>query len=154
MTHLKPGDPAPDFSAPDQNGNTLTLGDFKGQKLVLFFYPHDMTPTCTVEACNLRDHYAELQKAGYAILGVSEDSEAKHQKFIAKHELPYPLIADTEHQLLQAYGVWGEKKFMGKIYDGTHRTTFVIDEKGAIQQVITKVKSKIHAEQILESVTA
>ena len=154
MTHLNPGDSAPDFSAPDQNGNMLTLANFKGQKLVLFFYPHDMTPTCTVEACNLRDHYTELQNAGYNVVGVSEDSETKHQKFIAKHDLPYPLIADTEHQLLESYGVWGEKKFMGKIYDGTHRTTFVIDEEGLIEQVITKVKSKIHAEQILEGANA
>ena len=140
MTHLKPGDPAPDFSAPDQNGNTLTLGDFKGQKLVLFFYPHDMTPTCTVEACNLRDHYAELQRP-VRCTWVSEDSEAKHQKFIAKHEL-LPPHCRYRAPTSQAYGVWGEKKFMGKIYDGTHRTTFVIDEKGAIQQVITKSKAK------------
>lgn len=154
MTSLQPGTPAPDFSAKDQNGNTISLSDFRGQKLILFFYPHDMTPTCTVEACNLRDAYADLKKAGYAVVGVSEDDEKKHQKFIAKHELPYPLIADTDHQLLKAYEVWGEKKFMGKIYDGTHRTTFVIDENGVLEQVITKVKSKEHSAQILAGAEA
>lgn len=152
MTPLKPGEQAPAFVAKDQNGDPISLSDFSGQKLILFFYPHDLTPTCTTEACNLRDHYSELLERGFAVVGVSEDDAAKHQKFIAKHELPYPLIADTDHQLLNAYGVWGEKKFMGKVYDGTHRTTFVIDENGVLEQVITKVKSKEHAAQILGGV--
>lgn len=141
--------PAPDFQGIDQNGNTVRLADFAGKKLVLYFYPADDTPTCTAEACNLRDNYAALLAKGFAILGVSPDEPKKHQKFIAKYSLPFPLLADTEHQIMDAYGVWGPKKFMGKEYDGVHRTTFVISEEGIIERVFDKVKSKEHAEQIL-----
>lgn len=149
MTHLKAGDKAPDFEGLNQNGETIALADYKGKKLVLFFYPKDNTPTCTVEACNLRDHENKLKKAGYEIIGISPDTQRKHQNFIKKFELPYPLIADTERTMIEAYGVWGPKKFMGKEYDGLHRTTFLIDEKGEIERVIQKVKSKEHAAQIL-----
>lgn len=151
MTTLKPGDKAPAFDALDQDGKAVKLDDFKGKKLILFFYPKDNTPTCTVEACNLRDNYAALQEQGYEVLGVSADSAKSHLKFIDKHELPYRLVVDSDHQLLKAFEVWGEKKFMGKIYDGIHRTTFVISEDGMIEQVIQKVKSKDHAAQILDA---
>ncbi|MBR9922406.1 MAG: thioredoxin-dependent thiol peroxidase [Bacteroidetes bacterium] len=149
MTHLKAGDKAPAFSGVDQNGETIKLEDYKGKKLVLFFYPKDNTPGCTAEACNLRDNYAGLQKAGYEILGVSADSERKHQNFIKKFDLPFPLLADTEKEVINAFGVWGPKKFMGREFDGIHRTTFVIDEQGKIEEVIAKVKTKDHAAQIL-----
>lgn len=149
MTHLKAGDKAPNFEALNQNGETISLADYKGKKLVLFFYPKDNTPTCTVEACNLRDNEAILQKAGYEIVGVSPDTEKKHQNFIKKFDLTYPLIADTDRKVIEAYGVWGPKKFMGREYDGLHRTTFLIDEKGKIERVIEKVKSKEHSTQIL-----
>lgn len=150
MTNLKAGDKAPDFSAPDENGNIISLSDFKGKKLVLYFYPKDMTPGCTTESCNLRDNYEHMQKQGYEILGVSADDEKRHQKFIEKYDLPFHLLADVDKKVINDYGVWGPKKFMGKEYDGIHRTTFVIDEKGVIEEVITKVKTKAHAEQILE----
>jgi len=150
MTNLKPGDKAPNFEGVDENGNTIQLKDFKGKKLALFFYPKDNTPTCTVEACNLRDNYDDLKKNGYALLGVSPDSSKKHTNFIEKYELPFPLLADTERTTMEAYGVWGPKKFMGRTFDGVHRTTFVIDEKGKIEKVIEKVKAKIHSEQIME----
>lgn len=149
MTTLSPGDPAPDFSAPDQTGRTRSLADYAGQKLVLYFYPKDDTPGCTAEACNLRDNYARFQNEGYEILGVSPDSPSKHVKFIDKYDLPFPLLADEDHAVAEAYGVWGEKKFMGRTYDGIHRTTFVIDEGGKIAEVIAKVKTKEHAGQIL-----
>lgn len=149
MTHLKPGDKAPNFSGKDQNGNTVSLADYAGKKLVVYFYPKDDTPGCTAQACNLRDNYSELQNAGYHILGVSADSEAKHQKFIEKYSLPFPLIADTEKEVIQAFGVWGEKKFMGKTYDGISRETFVINEEGVIDKVIEAVKTKDHTAQIL-----
>lgn len=149
MTQLKAGDKAPDFQGLNQNGETIALSDYKGKKLVLFFYPKDNTPTCTVEACNLRDHEGKLKQAGYEIIGISPDTQRKHQNFIKKFELPYPLIADTERKMIEAYGVWGPKKFMGKEYDGLHRTTFLIDEEGKIERVIQKVKSKEHATQIL-----
>ena len=149
MTHLKVGDKAPNFEGVDENGNTIKLKDFKGKKLALFFYPKDNTPTCTVEACNLRDNYDDLKENGYALLGVSPDSSKKHTNFIKKFELPYPLLADTERTTMEAYGVWGPKKFMGRTFDGVHRTTFVIDEKGKIEKVIEKVKAKIHSEQIM-----
>jgi peroxiredoxin Q/BCP len=149
ITSLKIGDKAPDFKGKDQDGNTVSLNDFKGKKLVLFFYPKDSTPGCTSEACNLRDNYEVLQQKGYKVLGVSADDEEKHKKFIAKHELPFPLLADTELQVLKAYDVWGYKKFMGKEYDGIVRTTFIIDEKGVLLDVITKVKVKDHTGQIL-----
>lgn len=146
---LKPGDKAPDFSAPNENGEILTLQQFKGKKLVLYFYPKDDTPGCTAEACSLRDHYSRFLKKGYAILGVSPDSEKKHQKFIEKYNLPFSLLADPEANILKAYGVWGLKKFMGKEYMGVLRTTFIIDEKGHIERVIDKVDTKEHADQIL-----
>lgn len=150
MTHLKVGDKAPNFSELNEANEKISLKDYKGKKLILFFYPKDNTPTCTVEACNLRDNYAVLQKEGYELLGVSPDSPKKHTNFINKFDLPFPLLADTELNVLNAYGVWGPKKFMGRKFDGVHRTTFVIDEKGKIAQVIEKVKSKDHAGQILE----
>jgi peroxiredoxin Q/BCP len=149
MTNLKAGDPAPDFTGLTDSGETVSLSDFKGQKLIIYFYPKDDTPGCTAQACNLRDNYEAMQKAGYQILGVSPDSVKKHQKFKAKYDLPFPLIADEDKTMLNAYGVWGEKKFMGRTYDGVHRTTFVIDADGKIEEVITKVKTKAHAEQIM-----
>ena len=149
MTHLKEGDQAPDFSGPNQNGEIISLSDFKGQKLVIFFYPKDNTPTCTEEACNLRDNYGLLKKNGYAVVGVSADSQRKHQNFIKKFDLPFPLIADTEQTMLNAYGVWGEKQMFGKKYMGIFRTTFVVDEKGKIERIIGKVTAKDHAAQIL-----
>lgn len=152
MTPLKEGDKAPDFSGVNEKGETVSLSDFKGQKLILYFYPKDNTPGCTAEACNLRDHHQVLKEKGYAILGVSPDSERKHQNFIGKYDLPFSLIADTDKEILQAYGVWGPKQMYGRTYDGVYRTTFVIDEEGTIEKVFKKVKTKAHAEQILESV--
>jgi peroxiredoxin Q/BCP len=149
MTHLKEGDKAPDFEANDQNGNKIKLSDYQGKKVVLYFYPKDNTPGCTAQACNLRDNYSELQSAGYEVIGVSADSEKKHQNFIDKYELPFTLIADTDRKVIEAYGVWGRKKFMGREYDGIHRETFVINEKGVIEQVIEKVKTKDATAQIL-----
>lgn len=151
ITHLNEGDKAPSFEGLDQNGNTIKLSDYKGKKLVLYFYPKDNTPTCTVESCNLRDNETLLKSKGFEIIGVSPDSQKKHQNFIKKHSLPFPLIADTERTVIEAYGVWGHKKFMGREYDGLHRTTFVIGEDGTVERVFKKVKSKTHAEQILES---
>jgi peroxiredoxin Q/BCP len=150
VTRLKAGEKAPDFKEKDEKGNLVSLKDFKGKKLVLYFYPNDDTPTCTKEACNLRDNYSLLKKKGYKILGVSADTEKKHQKFIKKYELPFPLLSDPEMNVIKAYDVWGPKLFMGKIFDTIARTTFVIDEKGMIEKVITKVKSGEHAAQILE----
>jgi peroxiredoxin Q/BCP len=150
MTNLKVGDKAPDFKGKDENGNSISLNDFKGKKVILYFYPKDMTPGCTVEAQNLRDHYDVLTKKGFVVIGVSADDEKKHQKFIEKHQLPFHLIADTDKSIINAYGVWGPKKFMGKSYEGIHRTTFVIDENGTIEAIIPKVKTKEHAQQILE----
>ncbi len=149
MTHLKPGDKAPDFKGKDQDGNPLGLSDFKGSKLVLYFYPRDNTPGCTAQACNLRDNYDVLLKQGYKVVGVSADNEKSHVKFIEKFELPFPLIADTEKEILKAYGVWGPKKFMGREFDGIHRTTFIIDEKGVIAEVIEKVDTKNHTAQFI-----
>lgn len=146
---LKPGDKAPDFSVKDQNGNLRKLSDYTGRKLVLFFYPKASTPGCTMEAKNLRDFYADLQKAGYDILGVSADSEKRQKNFCDKNDLPFPLLADTEKEVINAYGVWGPKKFMGREYEGIHRTTFLIDEQGIIERIIEKVKTKDHAAQIL-----
>ncbi len=150
MTTLDKGDKAPHFESTDQNGNTVSLNDFKGKKVILYFYPKDMTPGCTKEACNLRDHNSELKEKGFEIVGVSADDEKKHAKFAEKYDLNFPLLADTEKEVIQAYGVWGPKTFMGKTRDGIHRTTFVIDEHGVIENVIKKVKTKEHAEQILE----
>ena len=149
MTTLKPGDKAPNFEAKDQAGNTRTLADYAGKKLVVFFYPKASTPGCTAEACNLRDNYQTFQAQGYEILGVSADSAKRQQNFINKYELPFPLLADEDKAVINAFGVWGPKKFMGKEYDGIHRTTFIIDENGIIEEVISKVKTKAHAEQIL-----
>ena len=150
MTHLKEGDQAPDFSGINEKGETVSLSDFKGQKLILYFYPKDNTPGCTAEACNLRDHYQVLREKGYAVLGVSPDSERKHQNFIGKYELPFSLIADTDQKILQAYGVWGPKQMYGRTFDGVYRTTFLIDEKGKIENIFNKVNTKAHAEQILQ----
>ncbi|WP_024769541.1 thioredoxin-dependent thiol peroxidase [Aquimarina macrocephali] len=149
MTTLKAGDKAPNFSALDQDGNTITLGDYQGKKLVVFFYPKASTPGCTTEACNLRDNYQTFLAQGYEIIGVSADSAKRQQNFKNKYELPYPLLADEDKAVIEAFGVWGPKKFMGREYDGIHRTTFVIDEKGIISEVIAKVKTKDHAAQIL-----
>ena len=146
---LKPGDKAPDFAVQDQSGNTIKLSDYDGQKLVLFFYPRDNTPTCTVEACNLRDNHQTLIDQGYKVLGISSDDAKSHQKFIDKHNLPYPLLADTDKSMHQAYGTWVEKSMYGRKYMGTARNTFVIDENGVIEKIIEKVKAKDHTTQIL-----
>ena len=151
MNTLKVGDKAPDFTAIIESGETVSLSDYKGKKLVVYFYPKDNTPTCTVEACNLRGGFSELKSHGIEILGVSPDSEKKHTNFINKFNLPFNLIADTEKKLAKAFGVWGPKKFMGRVFDGIHRITFIIDENGEISHVIEKVKSKIHTQQILEA---
>ncbi|MBU2526063.1 MAG: thioredoxin-dependent thiol peroxidase [Bacteroidetes bacterium] len=150
MTTLSPGDKAPDFVAKDQDGNVIKLADYKGKKLVLFFYPKASTPGCTAEACDLRDHYQRFLEQNYTVLGVSADSPKRQKAFQEKYNLPFPLLADEDRQVLHAYGVWGPKKFMGKTFDGIHRTTFVIDENGLIAEVIDKVKTKEHAAQILK----
>ena len=150
MNTLKVGDKVPNFISSDQHGNTVALSDFKGKKLVVFFYPAASTPTCTVEACNLRDHYKELQDAGYEILGVSKDTERKQKNFSDKYNFPFPLLADTDRAVIETFGVWGTKKFMGRVYDGIHRKSFVINEEGIVSKVIDKVKSKEHARQILD----
>lgn len=146
------GDKAPELLGHDENGKEIKLSDFKGKRLVLYFYPKDMTSGCTAEACNLRDNYTELRKAGYEVVGVSVDDEKSHQKFIAKNELPFPLIADTEKNLVEQFGVWGEKSMYGRKYFGTFRTTFIIGEDGTIERIIgpKKIKTKDHARQILE----
>lgn len=151
MTTLQEGDQAPDFKGIDQNGSEVELSNYRGQKLILYFYPKDDTPGCTAQACNLRDNITPLKNAGFAVLGVSPDNPAKHLRFIDKYDLPFPLIADTEQEVLKAYQVWGPKKFMGREYVGVHRTTFVIDEKGNIDKVFAKVKTKDHTNQILEA---
>jgi peroxiredoxin Q/BCP len=149
MTTLKIGDRAPSFEAKDNQGNTIKLSDYTGKKLVLFFYPKASTPGCTAEACNLRDNYQSFLAKGFAILGASADSAKRQQKWIDKHQLPFPLLADEDKTVINAFGVWGPKKFMGREYDGIHRTTFVIDENGIIKDVILKVKTKEHTAQIL-----
>ncbi|TLP79736.1 thioredoxin-dependent thiol peroxidase [Maribacter sp. ACAM166] len=150
MNTLKVGDKVPSFTAKDQDGNTVNLADYTGKKLIVFFYPKANTPGCTAEACNLRDNYKELQSEGYELLGVSADSEARQAKFKSKYEFPFPLLADEDHTILNTFGVWGPKKFMGREYDGIHRKTFVIDGDALITKVIDKVKTKDHAAQILE----
>ncbi|OYQ44361.1 thioredoxin-dependent thiol peroxidase [Flavobacterium cyanobacteriorum] len=150
MTTLKKGDKAPDFSGTDQDGKQHTLADYKGKKLVVFFYPKADTPGCTAEACDLRDNYHRFRAQGYELLGVSADSAKKQAKFREKYTLPFPLIADEDKNVINAFGVWGPKKFMGKIFDGIHRTTFVINEEGSIEDVITDVKTKEHTSQILK----
>jgi peroxiredoxin Q/BCP len=147
---LQEGDKAPAFTAKDQDGNSISLTDYAGKKLVVFFYPKASTPGCTAEACNLRDHYKELKNNGYELLGVSADSEKRQKNFKEKYDFPFPLLADEDKKVIEAFGVWGPKKFMGREFDGIHRTTFVIDEKGVVERVITKVKTKDHAAQILE----
>ncbi|MBU1823290.1 MAG: thioredoxin-dependent thiol peroxidase [Bacteroidetes bacterium] len=146
---LQAGDHAPDFKARDQNGKEISLSDFAGKKLVLYFYPKDSTPGCTAQACDLRDNYEKMIQAGYAVVGVSVDDEKSHQKFIEKFNLPFPLIADTDHQVVEAYGVWVEKSMYGRTYMGIARTTFIIDEQGVITDVISKVDTKNHTAQIL-----
>ena len=148
---LQEGDKAPSFSGKDQDGRKISLADFKGKKLVLYFYPQDLTPTCTVEACNLRDNYALLRKKGLEVLGVSPDGVESHKKFEQKHELPFRLLADPDQQVIRKYGVWGPKKLFGHAYMGVVRTTFVIDEKGKILRIFHKPRSKAHAEEILSS---
>lgn len=145
------GDKIPEILGKDQNGNEIKSSDYAGKKLVLYFYPKDMTPGCTNEACNLRDNYSELRAQGYEVLGVSVDDEKKHQNFIAKHELPFSLIADTDKKLVEEFGVWGEKKMCGRTYMGTFRTTFLVNEEGVVERIITpkEVKVKDHAKQIL-----
>jgi peroxiredoxin Q/BCP len=150
MTTLKVGDKAPEFAAKDNEGNIIKLIDYKGKKVVLFFYPKASTPGCTVEACNLRDNYARFINNNYDLLGVSADSAKRQQNFIDKYDLPFPLLADVDKTVINAYKVWGPKKFMGKEYDGIHRTTFIIDEKGIIEEIITKVKTKEHSAQLLK----
>ncbi len=147
---LKEGDKAPAFVAPDQDGKIHALKDYKGKKVALYFYPHDNTETCTKEACNLRDNFAVLQKKGVVVIGVSEDDGKSHKKFEKKYSLPFTLLADTGHEILNDYGVWDQKLFMGRTFMGTLRTTFLINEKGKIDHIITKVISKDHAAQILE----
>jgi len=146
---LKIGDKAPSFKGKDQNGVTIQLKDFAGKELVLYFYPKDNTPGCTAEACNLRDNYNLLLQKGFAVVGISADNEKNHQKFIEKYSLPFPLIADTEKEIIKAYGVWGPKKFMGRTFDGIHRTTFIISKEGIIKDIIEKVDTKNHTSQIL-----
>lgn len=150
MSQLEKGSKAPEFTAKDQNGNEISLKDYRGKKVILYFYPKDNTPGCTNESCNLRDNYAPLQKQGFEVIGVSADDEKSHQKFINKYNLPFTLIADTDKEVINKYGIWGPKKFMGKSYNGIHRKTFVIDEDGNIEHIIEKVKTKNATEQILE----
>ena len=146
---LQTGDPAPEILAKDQSGNEVKLSDFKGKKVILYFYPKDDTPGCTAQACNLRDNYDSLLSKGYAVLGVSVDDEKSHQKFIKKFDLPFPLLADTDHAIVEAYDVWVEKNMYGRTYMGTARTTFVIDENGIVSEIIKKVDTKNHTDQIL-----
>jgi peroxiredoxin Q/BCP len=149
MTHLKSGDKAPDFTATDQNGNSVDSKMFRGKKVVLYFYPKDDTPGCTAEACNLRDNYNELIKKGFVVIGVSPDNLKSHQKFSEKFNLPFPLISDADKLIINSFGVWGPKKFMGRTYDGVLRTTFIIDENGTIENVISQVDTKNHTSQII-----
>ena len=151
MTTLTEGQKAPAFKEMDQNGKLVSLSDYKGKKVVLYFYPEDNTPTCTVQACNLRDNFGLLKKNGFTVLGVSPDPVNKHKKFEAKFDLPFTLIADPEHHIIDKYGLWGEKQLYGRTYMGLHRTTFLIDEKGIIQKIFLKPKSKQHAEEILKA---
>ena len=149
MSKLQIGDKAPSINAIDQNGNNITLEQYKGKKVVLYFYPKDMTPGCTAQSCNLSDNYTALQKNDYDVLGVSCDSVKRHQKFIAKHNLPFNLISDEDHKVVSDYGVWQLKKFMGREYMGIVRTTFIIDENGLISDIISKVNTKEHTSQII-----
>jgi peroxiredoxin Q/BCP len=150
-THLKEGQKAPQFTGIDQDGNKVSLADFKGKKIALYFYPEDDTPTCTVQACNLRDRYDLLKKEGFTVIGVSPDDPEKHQKFRKKFDLPFTLLADPNHSIINKYGVWGEKNLYGRKYMGLHRTSFVIDEKGIIRKIFLRPKNKAHAEEIIAS---
>jgi peroxiredoxin Q/BCP len=150
MKTLQAGDTVPSFKTVDQDENTISSSDFNGKKSIVFFYPRANTPGCTAEACNLRDHYKTLQEKGYQLFGVSADAPKKQKNFANKYELPFPLLADEDKSVINAFGVWGPKKFQGRVYEGIHRTTFLIDEKGKVEAVISKVKTKDHAEQILE----
>jgi peroxiredoxin Q/BCP len=150
MITLKEGDKAPAFTGHDQNGQVVKLSDLKGKKVALYFYPQDDTPTCTVQACNLRDNYSLLTSNGFEVIGVSPDEAPKHLKFQSKYQLPFRLIADPGHLVIDKYGVWGEKQLYGRKYMGLHRTTFVIDEKGYIRKIFLRPKNKQHAEEILE----
>lgn len=150
-TQLTEGQKAPAFKGKDQNGKAVSLSDFTGKKVVLYFYPEDDTPTCTVQACNLRDNYSLLKKHGWVVLGVSPDDEKKHKKFEAKYDLPFTLIADPDHSIIDKYGVWGEKQLYGRQYMGLHRTTFLIDEKGMIRKIFLRPKNKQHAEEIIQT---
>lgn len=150
ITTLKAGDKAPSFKTTNQDGKEISLDGLKGKKVVLYFYPKDSTPGCTMQACNLRDNYEALQKANYIVLGVSADTEKLHKRFIEKQSIPFDLLMDEDKTIIQAYGVWGLKKFMGREFDGIHRTTFLIDEEGIIEEVIMKVKTKDHTNQILK----
>ena len=150
MQQLSEGDKAPTFKSKDQNGNTVSLIDFIGKKVVLYFYPEDDTPTCTVEACNLRDNFSLLKKTGIVVIGVSPDDEKKHKKFEEKYKLPFTLIADPDKKIIEKYGVWGEKNMYGRKYMGLIRTTFLIDEKGLIKKIFKKPRSKVHSEEILK----
>lgn len=150
-TQLTEGQKAPALKGRDQNGKAVSLSDFTGKKVVLYFYPEDDTPTCTVQACNLRDNYSLLKKHGWVVLGVSPDDEKKHKKFEAKYDLPFTLIADPDHSIIDKYGVWGEKQLYGRQYMGLHRTTFLIDEKGMIRKIFLRPKNKQHAEEIIQT---
>lgn len=151
MTHLQVGDVAPDFEAKNQNDETVKLSDYSGKRVILYFYPKDMTPGCTAQACNLGENYAELTKQGFAVIGVSADSVKRHQKFTEKYDLPFTLLADEDKAVIKAYGVWGMKKLYGREYEGIYRETFIIDANGIIEHIILKVKTKTHTEQILEA---
>ena len=150
-THLQEGQKAPAFTGVDQDGKKISLSDLKGQKLVIFFYPEDDTPTCTVQACNLRDNYSLLEKNGFKVIGISPDDEKSHRKFREKFSLPFTLIADPQHRIIHKYAVWGPKKLYGRDYMGLYRTTFVIDEKGIIKKIFLRPKNKAHAEEILKA---
>lgn len=149
MTHIKVKDKAPDIKSVDQNGNEFLLSSFKGKKVILYFYPKDNTPGCTAQACNLRDNYDLLKEKGFEVFGISPDTEKSHHRFIERHDLPFSLIMDEDKKIMEAYGVWGEKKMYGKSFMGVNRTTFIIDEKGKIEKLFKKVNTKSHVDQIL-----
>lgn len=149
MMHLKEGDKAPAFKGKDQNGNTVSLAGLKGKRVILYFYNTDGSETCTIQACNLRDNYELLLKKGYAVVGVSMDTEKSHQRFAEKYSLPFPLLPDEDKKIIDAYDVFGPKKFMGRLFDSVHRTTFLINEKGIIDKIITRPRNKQHAQEIL-----
>jgi len=151
MALLKEGEKAPEFTAKDQDGNDISLSDYRGKKVILYFYPKDSTPGCTKEACDFRDNYESLIDKGFEVIGVSADSESSHRKFIAKHNLPFPLISDPDKEVINKYGAWGKKKFMGREFDGILRVTYVIDENGIIEKVIEKVKTKEASKQVVEA---